>query len=105
MTNDVFVALANPVRRGIVERLAHGSTTIGAATQGFGLSKPTISRHVRLLEDAGLVRRQITGREHRLELDVDALAVPADWLSRQRDVWERMFDAVEDHLRTQASDS
>jgi DNA-binding transcriptional ArsR family regulator len=98
MANDSFTALAHPVRRAIVERLAHGSATVGAATADFGLAKPTISRHLRVLEEAGVVRRRVVGRQHQLDLDVEALEVPYGWLGRQRDVWDRMFDAVEDHL-------
>jgi len=104
MANDTFLALAHPIRRGIVERLARGSSTVGSATKDFGLSKPTISRHLKVLEDAGVVRRQVVGRHHRLDLNVEALAAPSDWLNRQRDVWERMFDAVDDHLRERAAD-
>lgn len=104
MANDTFAALAHPVRRGIVERLARGSATVGSATRDLGLSKPTISRHLKVLEDAGVVRREIRGRQHQLELNVAALVAPEEWLSRQRDVWERMFDAVEDHLRAEAAD-
>jgi DNA-binding transcriptional ArsR family regulator len=101
MANDAFAALAHPVRRAIVERLAHGSTTVGAASAGFGLAKPTISRHLRVLEEAGLVQRRVIGRLHQLDLEIEALDVPYGWLGRQREVWERMFDAVEDHLRGQ----
>ena len=101
MANDTFTALSHPVRRGIIEKLAHESTTVGAATRHFGLSKPTISRHLKVLEEAGVVRRRVVGRHHHLDLNVEALAVPYAWLSQQRDVWERMFDAVEDQLRTQ----
>ena len=104
MANDTFAALAHPVRRGIVEKLARESTTVGSATEHFGLAKPTISRHLKVLEDAGVVRRRVVGRQHHLDLNVEALAVPSAWLSRQRDVWERMFDAVEDHLRAQEAD-
>jgi len=100
MTNDLFSALAHPVRRRIVERLALGSTTVGVATSHLGLSKPTISRHLGVLEESGLVRRRVSGREHHLTLDVEALSVPYEWLSQQRDIWERMFDAVEDQLRS-----
>ncbi len=103
MTNDSFAALAHPVRRGIVEKLARGSTTVGSATKHFGLSKPTISRHLKVLEDAGVVRRRVVGRQHHLDLNVEALAGPYVWLSRQQDVWERMFDAVEDHLQARES--
>jgi DNA-binding transcriptional ArsR family regulator len=101
MTNDSFSALAHPLRRGIVERLAHGPATVGEATGGFGVSKPTISRHVKVLEDAGVVVRTIDGRTHRLSLDLDALGEAVDWIDRQRAIWGRMFDAVDDYLTEQ----
>jgi DNA-binding transcriptional ArsR family regulator len=101
MTNDSFRALAHPLRRGIVERLARGSATVGEATGGFGVSKPTISRHVKVLEDAGVVVRTIDGRTHRLSLDLDALGEAVDWIDRQRVIWGRMFDAVDDYLKEQ----
>jgi DNA-binding transcriptional ArsR family regulator len=98
MTNDAFRALAHPIRRGIVERLALGPATVGEATGGFGVSKPTISQHVKVLEQAGVVVRTIEGRTHRLGLDFDALAEAVDWIDRQRAIWERMFDVVDDYL-------
>jgi DNA-binding transcriptional ArsR family regulator len=98
MTNDAFRALAHPIRRGIVERLAHGPATVGVATGGFGVSKPTITRHVKVLEDSGVVARTIEGRSHRLSLDPDALGEAVDWMDRQRAIWTRMFDVVEDYL-------
>jgi DNA-binding transcriptional ArsR family regulator len=84
-----------------VERLAHGPTSIGEATGGFGVSKPTISRHVRVLEDAGVVVRTINGRRHSLSLDLDALGEAVDWIERQRAIWNRMFDVVDDYLEEQ----
>jgi DNA-binding transcriptional ArsR family regulator len=101
MTNDSFRALAHPLRRGIVERLARGPATVGEATGGFGVAKPTISRHVKVLEDAGVVVRTIDGRTHRLSLDLDALGEAVDWIDRQRAIWMRMFDAVDDYLKEQ----
>jgi DNA-binding transcriptional ArsR family regulator len=98
MANDPFMALAHPLRRGIVERLAAGPSTVGEATADFGVSKPTISRHVKVLEEAGMVVRTIEGRTHRLRLDLDALGEPVEWVDRQRAMWERMFDAVDEHL-------
>lgn len=98
MANDAFRALAHPIRRGIVERLALGPATVGEATDGFGVSKPTISQHVKVLEQAGVVVRTIEGRTHRLGLDLDALAEAVDWIDRQRTIWERMFDVVDDYL-------
>jgi DNA-binding transcriptional ArsR family regulator len=98
MANDPFRALAHPLRRGIVERLAYGPATIGEATGGLGVSKPTISKHVKVLEEAGVVMRTIEGRTHRLSLDLDALGDAIEWIDRQRAIWERMFDVVDEYL-------
>ena len=65
------------------------------------MSKPTISKHVKVLEEAGVVVRRIEGRTHRLGLDLDSLAEAVDWLDRQRAIWERMFDVVDDYLEEQ----
>ena len=100
MVNNSFEALANPVRRGIVERLATGPLSVGAATRGLAVSKPAISRHVHVLEDAGVIVRTVQGRTHQLALNVAALDEARDWLDQQRTTWERLFDAVEDQLRT-----
>ena len=101
MVNDLFEALANPVRRRIVERLAAEPRTVGAATTGLAVSKPAISRHLRVLEDAGVIERTVRGRTHLLALNIAALDEGRDWLDRQHAVWERLFDAVDDHLAAQ----
>jgi DNA-binding transcriptional ArsR family regulator len=98
MANDTFRALAHPLRREIVERLSGGDATVGEVTRDFDVSKPTISRHLRLLEDAGVVSRVIDGRTHRLALRPETLAEAADWLESQRERWERLFDVVGDYL-------
>ena len=98
MVNHLFEALANPVRREIVERLAVEPRTVGAVTTGLDLSKPAISRHIRVLEDAGVIERTVRGRRHLLALNITALDEGRDWLDRQHAVWERLFDAVDDHL-------
>lgn len=94
-----FGALAHPIRREIVERLAAGSATVGEATRTFPVSKPAISRHLRVLEEAGVVVRSVEGRTHRLRLHADALAPVATWTERQRALWERKFEVVEDYLK------
>ena len=98
MVNDAFRALAHPIRRGIVERLSNGPATVGEATADFGVSKPAISRHLKVLEEAGVVVRRIEGRTHRLGLGVGPLSEAVDWIDHQRAVWERMFDAVDEYL-------
>jgi DNA-binding transcriptional ArsR family regulator len=98
MANDAFKALAHPLRRDIVERLSGGMATVGEVTHDAGVSKPTISRHLKLLEEAGVVSRVIDGRTHRLQLRPEALVEAADWIERQRARWERLFDVVEGYL-------
>ena len=84
------------MRRAIVERLAAaGSTTVGDATRGLGVSKPAVTKHVKLLEEAGLIARRIEGRTHRLSLRGRSLTEAEQWL---RQLWEAKFDAVERHL-------
>ena len=99
MVNDPFKALSHPIRRGIVERLASGPATVGEATGGFGVSKPAISKHLRVLEETGVVSRAVEGRTHRLTLDPAALNEAADWMDRHRALWERLFDVVDDYLK------
>jgi DNA-binding transcriptional ArsR family regulator len=98
MANDAFRALAHPLRRDIVERLSRGAATVGEVTRDFGVSKPTISRHLKLLEEAGVLTRVVDGRTHRLALRPEALAETADWIESQRQRWERLFDVVEAYL-------
>jgi DNA-binding transcriptional ArsR family regulator len=98
MANDPFKALAHPIRRDIVERLSGGAATVGEATRDLGVSKPTISRHLRMLEEAGVVSRVIDGRAHRLALRPETLAGAAEWIESQRTRWERLFDAVGEYL-------
>jgi DNA-binding transcriptional ArsR family regulator len=102
LANDPFRALAHPIRRGIVERLAGGRATVGEATQGFGVSKPTISRHLKVLEESGVVVRVIDGRTHRLSLEPHALDGAAEWMDVQRARWSALFDVVDDYLKEES---
>ena len=93
-----FAAVSHPIRRGIVERLASGELTVGDATRDFGVSKPAISRHLRVLEEAGAIARVVDGRTHRLRLAEQPFEDASDWLGDLRAIWERKFDAVEQCL-------
>ena len=99
VVNDPFRALSHPIRRGIVERLAAGPATVGDASAGLGVSKPAISKHLKVLEETGVVTRVIEGRTHRLSLDTRALGEAADWMDRQRALWGRLFDVVDEYLK------
>ena len=99
MVNDPFKALSHPIRRGIVERLAVGPATVGDATAGFGVSKPAISKHLKVLEESGVVSRVVDGRNHVLSLRTEGLEEATEWMVRQREIWTRLFDVVDDYLK------
>lgn len=88
-----FAALADPTRRAILARLAAGETTVGTLAAPFGVSRPAISKHLRVLEDAGLVHRTRDGRLNRCRLDARAMRQAAEWLERYRVFWtNRLLD-------------
>ena len=93
-----FLALSHPVRRTIVERLARAPATVAEATRGVAVSKPAVTKHLKLLEDAGVIARRVEGRVHRLTLRARPLEDAERWLERHRALWEAKFDAVERHL-------
>jgi DNA-binding transcriptional ArsR family regulator len=99
MVNDSFKALSHPVRREIVERLATGPATVGEATRGIGVSKPAISKHLKVLEETGIVSRRVEGRTHVLSLETETLDEATEWMNRQREIWTRLFDVVDDYLK------
>jgi DNA-binding transcriptional ArsR family regulator len=99
MVNDSFKALAHPIRLEIVERLAVGPATVSEVTRGFDVSKPAISKHLKVLEETGVVTRVVEGRTHRLSLEPAVLDEAADWMDRQRALWERLFDVVDEYLK------
>lgn len=99
MVNDPFKALSHPIRRTIVERLAVGPDTVGNVTADLGVSKPAISKHLKVLEESGVVSRVVHGRTHELSLDTQAMDEAAKWMDEQRAHWERMFDVVDEYLK------
>jgi DNA-binding transcriptional ArsR family regulator len=94
----VFVSLADPTRRAIVARLANGQATVGQLARPFRVSRPAISKHLRVLERAGLVRRVERGRESHCSLDTARLRQAADWITRYRASWEGKLDRFAEHL-------
>ena len=93
-----FLALSHPVRRAIVGRLTEGPATVGVASSGLGVSKPAVTKHLKVLEDAGLVTRTVKGRTHLLRLEPRSMREASEWLELHRSLWEAKFEAVERHL-------
>lgn len=93
-----YLALAHPARRAIVARLARGPATVGESTRELTISKPAVTKHLKLLEQAGLITRAVEGRTHRLTLEPAALEPAAGWLDIHRRLWEAKLDTIERHL-------
>lgn len=91
----VFRALGDPTRRAMVRRLADGERTVGELAEPFRMSLAAASKHVRVLEHAGLVRRRVQGREHRCRLDAARLADAQAWLAFYQRYWSTRLDALE----------
>ena len=85
------------------ERLGAGPATVGDATAGFGVSKPAITKHVKVLEETGLVTRALEGRTHVLSLELDVLREVAEWMDRRRAVWSRFMDVVDEYLKEEGA--
>jgi DNA-binding transcriptional ArsR family regulator len=92
--NQVFSALADPTRRRIIERLAHGQTTAGELAAPFGISKPAVSRHLKVLEGAGLIIRRKSAQRHLFDLSPAALDLAAGWIRHYRSFWEHRLEAL-----------
>jgi DNA-binding transcriptional ArsR family regulator len=93
-----FGALADPTRRAILARLAKGETSVKKLARPFSMSLPAVSKHLRVLESAGLLRRQIDGRVHRCRLAAKPMKTAAGWIAQYRAFWETQFDALAKYL-------
>lgn len=96
--NKVFAALSDPTRRAILERLAQGDASVSELAAPFAMSLPAISKHLRVLEQAGLIARTRDGRVHRLRLVTQPLHDAAAWIVQYQRFWEDQLDALADYL-------
>lgn len=94
-----FAALRSATRRRLVERLTHGPACVGELAKGLPVSGPAVSQHVKVLEEAGLVRREVRGQQRIVSLRPRALEDARRWLDRQRAFWEEQVDSLHEHLR------
>ncbi|MGH3302100.1 MAG: ArsR/SmtB family transcription factor [Streptosporangiaceae bacterium] len=95
----VFGALADPTRRAIIARLAEGQATVTELAEPFPISLPAISRHLKVLERAGLISRSRSGQWRSSTLEAAPLKEATDWMERYRVFWDASFDRLEAHLR------
>ncbi len=93
-----FTAIAHPARRAILRRLRRGPLRVTEIAAPFSMSLNAVSKHLKLLERARLVRREVRGREHICSLDAAPLHEAADWTAAYRRFWERRLDALEQWL-------
>jgi DNA-binding transcriptional ArsR family regulator len=104
--NEIFGALADPTRRAILARLALGEITVGELAEPFEMSLPAVSKHLNVLEAAGLVQREKQGRLRRCQLDGRPLEAAAGWIEDYRRFWEARLDSLARYLeQTQARQS
>lgn len=94
-----FAALADPTRRAILARLARGEASVTALAAPFRMSLPAVSKHLRVLERAGLLARSREGRVHRLRLEAAPLRAAEEWIASYRRFWEQSFDRLDEYLR------
>ena len=98
MLDQVYDAIADPTRRAILGVLAEGETNVGTLAERFPMSLNGVSKHVKVLERAGLVERSIQGREHRLRLNAEPLREASMWLEHYRAFWDVRLAALEAFL-------
>ena len=105
LLDDTFAALADPTRRAILKRLSKGAAQMGDLARPFGMSWPAITKHVKVLERAKLVRREQDGRVHRMHLEGKSLRDARAWIDKYTKFWEGRFDALEKFLDETADET
>jgi DNA-binding transcriptional ArsR family regulator len=100
-----FAALADPTRRAILARLALGETSVSELAEPFDISLPAVSRHLKVLEHAGLIARGREAQWRPCRIELNALKGVDEWLEEYRRLWEQRLDRLEDYLRTLQADA
>jgi len=99
--DDTLVALADETRRSILQRLASGEARVTEIAAPYDISLNSVSKHIRILERAGLVRRRVSGRDHFLSLDPKPMDQVSAWIQRERAAWAARLDRLEAALRAE----
>jgi DNA-binding transcriptional ArsR family regulator len=96
----IFGALADPTRRAILARLADGPATVNEIAEPFDMTLPAVSKHLKVLERAGLISRGREAQWRPCRLEAEPLREATEWMSRYREFWESSFDKLDAHLKT-----
>jgi DNA-binding transcriptional ArsR family regulator len=97
---DVFQAIADPTRREIINMIAHHSLNLNAVADNFNVSRPAISKHIKILTECGLIEIKQQGRERFCEAKLEKLSEVSDWVEEYRKFWTAKFDLLEEYLNT-----
>ena len=97
--SQTFAALADPTRRAILARLTKGEASVTELAEPFDMSLPAISKHLKVLERAGLIARTRDAQWRPCKLDAGPLKEASDWIEHYRDFWEQSFDRLDEYLR------
>ena len=103
MRRDVFQAIADPTRREIIHLLSQQSLNLNAVAENFNVSRPAISKHIKILTECGLIVIKQQGRERYCEAQLKKLAEVSDWVEQYRVFWTAKLDALENFLSTQTN--
>jgi DNA-binding transcriptional ArsR family regulator len=95
-----FAALGDPTRRQILSRLAQGEATVSELAEPFPISLPAVSKHLKVLEGAGLIERDRNAQYRPSRLQIEPLGAASDWIETRRRTWERRLDRLDEHLQT-----
>lgn len=101
MRRDVFQAIADPTRREIINLLAKQSLNLNAVAEKFDISRPAISKHIKILTECGLITIRIEGRERYCEAKLETLKQVSEWIEQHRIFWTSKLDALELHVSKQ----
>jgi DNA-binding transcriptional ArsR family regulator len=97
--SSTFAALADPTRRAILARLASGEASVNEIAKPFKMTLPAVSKHLKVLSKAGLVKRSRTAQWRPVALQAAPLKEASDWIDRYRDFWEQSFDRLDEYLK------
>ena len=99
LLDRTFAALADPTRRRLLEQLARGDRCVTDLARPYAMSLPAVSKHLRVLENAGLLRRRRRGRVHQLRLEAAPMQQAQAWIEEYRKYWEASFDRLDEYLK------